>query len=170
MNSTQLKEAAAFWDKRDAQGAQMPKELLLQSVASYIISHNTCALATGVGDYIRCTPIEYSYKEGCFWLLSEGGHKFLGIAANPKVSLSIYDSYSNSGSVAGMQIAGVAAFVDIWSREYLDLLSFKKIPMDAVKKLGHPMYLIKITPTRIDYLNSELKKQGYGIRQHINLS
>ena len=170
MNTKELKDAAEYWDRKDSSEAQMPKEPLLQAIAGYIISHNTCALATGIGDYVRCTPIEYSYTDGCFWLLSEGGHKFLGLAANPKVSLAIYDSYTGFGSVSGMQVTGVAKLVDMWSQEYLDLLAFKKIPPEALKKLGHPMHLIKIIPTRIDYLSSELKKQGYGIRQHINFS
>ena len=26
----------------------------------YIRANNTCALATGAGSYVRCTPIEYS--------------------------------------------------------------------------------------------------------------
>ena len=35
-------------------------------IEDYIQRGNTCALATGAGDYVRCTPIEYSYHDGCF--------------------------------------------------------------------------------------------------------
>lgn len=39
----------------------MPQEALKKTVTDYIAQNNTCALATGTGDYIRCTPIEYSF-------------------------------------------------------------------------------------------------------------
>ena len=35
-----------------------------------------------------------------------------------------------------------------------------------MKKLPCPMNLIKVTPKNFDYLDSDLKKEGYGSRQH----
>ena len=49
---------------------------------SSVNSNNTCTLATGTGDYVRCTPIEYSYHDGKFWMFSEGGEKFIGLEKN----------------------------------------------------------------------------------------
>ena len=43
--------------------------------------------------------------------------------------------------------------------------AFKKIPLDALKKLPSPMNLICVTPTRIDALFSNFKKDGYSVRQ-----
>ena len=28
---------------------------------------------------MRCTPIEYSFHDGKFWMFSEGGEKFIGL-------------------------------------------------------------------------------------------
>jgi hypothetical protein len=39
--------------------------------------------------------------------------------------------------------------------------------VEALKKLPEPMYLLKIKPVRIDYLDSELKKQGFSSRQQL---
>ena len=67
MTHDQFKKAADYW-KNKKQNA-MPEEKLKKTVLEYINSNNTCALATGTGDYVRCTPIEYSYhvgKFGCF--------------------------------------------------------------------------------------------------------
>ena len=36
----------------------MPKEALKSAIDAYVMENNTCALATGTGDYVRCTPIE----------------------------------------------------------------------------------------------------------------
>ncbi|MFR3948914.1 MAG: hypothetical protein ACLTZM_18755 [Ruminococcus sp.] len=77
MTHDQFKKAADYW-KNKKQNA-MPEEKLKKTVLEYINSNNTCALATGTGDYVRCTPIEYSYHDGKFWMFSEGGEKFIGL-------------------------------------------------------------------------------------------
>ena len=61
-----------------------------QEIEKFIKSHNTCALATGYDDKIRCTPIEYLYLTGMFYIISEGGEKFANIMLNKNVSLSIF--------------------------------------------------------------------------------
>ena len=79
----QFKKAADYW-KNKKQNA-MPEEKLKKTVLEYINSNNNCALATGTGDYVRCTPIEYSYHDGKFWMFSEGGEKFIGLEKNENV-------------------------------------------------------------------------------------
>lgn len=164
------KKAAYYWDERDNGAARMDPEALLVQVEKFILAHNTCALATGCGDFIRCTPIEYNYKEGKFWLFSEGGLKFLALEGNKNVCLAIYDSYKGFGDLGGMQISGTAEIVEPWTSEYMELLNLKKIPAENLKKLPYELYLIKITPTSIDFLCSEFKKHGYDARQHLSLS
>ena len=57
------------------------------------------------------------------------------------------------------------AIVEPFSEEYNTHAAFKKIPLDALKKLPSPMNLICVTPTRIDALFSDFKKDGYSVRQ-----
>ena len=57
------------------------------------------------------------------------------------------------------------AMVEPFSEEYNAHAAFKKIPLDALKKLPSPMNLICVTPTRIDALFSDFKKDGYSVRQ-----
>jgi hypothetical protein len=45
-------------------------------------------------------------------------------------------------------------------------MEYKKIPVEVMKKLPQAMNLIKVVPTTYDYLDSELKKDGFGSRQH----
>ena len=66
-------------------------------------------------------------------------------------------------------MTGSAEIVEPFSGEYLKLLEFKKIPLEAMKKLPQPMYLIKIAPKSYDYLDSELKKESLASRQHVDL-
>ena len=55
--------------------------------------------------------------------------------------------------------------VEPFSEEYNTHAAFKKIPLDALKKLPSPMNLICVTPTHIDALFSDFKKDGYSVRQ-----
>ncbi len=163
------KKAASYWMEKDEKAVRMERDVLLIQIEKFIMAHNTCSLATGYGDFVRCTPIEYNYKEGRFWLLSEGGLKFRGLECNKNVCLAIYDSYSRFSQLGGMQISGTAELVEPWTGEYMDLLAFKNISAENLKKMPTALYLIKVTPTRIDFLSSEFKKMGFDSRQHVCL-
>lgn len=164
------KKAASYWIKKDAQAARMDQGSLLREIEKFIMAHNTCALATGCGDFIRCTPIEYNYKDGSFWMFSEGGMKFNALEKNRNVCLAIYDGYAGLGQLGGMQVSGTAELIEPWTDGYMDLLKFKKLSAENLKKLPVVMYLIKVTPNRIDFLCSEFKKSGFDSRQHLCFS
>lgn len=104
-------------------------------------------------------------NDGKFWMFSEGGRKFIGLEKNSHVCLAIYDKYDGFGNLRSLQGTGIAAMVEPFSEEYNAHAAFKKIPLDALKKLPSPMNLICVTPTRIDALFSDFKKDGYSVRQ-----
>jgi general stress protein 26 len=160
-------KAANHWKVVDAKGKAMEPEKLKQAVETYIKANNTCALATGSGSFIRCTPIEYSYHDGCFWMFSEGGEKFISLESNKNVCLAIFDKYNGFGTLKGMQVMGVAEVVEPFAEEYIRAANFKKIPIEALKKLPEAMNLIKVTPTRIDFLNTEFNQNHYSSRQEL---
>lgn len=163
-------KAALYWVEKDKQAAQMDRDMLYAQMEKFITAHNTCALATGCRDFVRCTPIEYNYKDGRFWLFSEGGLKFRGLRCNKNVCLAIFDSYSGWNQLGGMQVSGTAELVEPWSAEYMDLLELKKLSAESLKKSSLTLYLIKITPSRIDFLWSEFKTMGFAPRQHLCFS
>ena len=163
MTHEEFEKAAHYWDNKEQ--TAMPEDALKQTVLKYIGENNTCALATGTGDYVRCTPIEYSFHDGKFWMFSEGGRKFIGLEKNSHVCLAISDKYDGFGNLRSLQVTGIATMVEPFSEEYIAHAAFKKIPLDALKKLPSPMNLICVTPTRIDALFSDFKKDGYSSRQ-----
>ena len=158
--------AANYWVEKDKESVAMKPEALFSRIEAFLSSHNTCALATASEDMVRCTPIEYNYLDGCFYLFSEGGLKFWALKENKRVGLAIFDSYEGFGKVRGLQVEGEAAMIEPFSEEYLKLMEHKKIPVEAMKKMEHPMNLIRITPMAYDYLDSALKDEGVGVRQH----
>lgn len=159
--------AASYWEKKAENSDSMELENLRKRIDAFISRHNTCAFATASSDMVRCTPIEYNYLDGVFYLFSEGGLKFKALKNNKQVGLAIYEPYGGFGNLKSLQIEGKAEIIEPFSDEYMKLLEYKKIPVEAIKKMPHPMNLIKITPESFDYLDSDLKKEGFDIRQHL---
>lgn len=162
-------EQAKYWTEKEAAANGMEKEKLKEWIEAFIKERNTCALATASSDFVRCTPIEYNYLDGAFYLFSEGGLKFIGLKENKYVSLAIYDAYDGFGNLKGLQVQGKAEMIEPFLPEYIKLLDHKKIPIDNMKKLPKPMNLIKVIPESYDLLDSQLKQEGYDIRQHLDL-
>ena len=133
------------------------------------MAHHICALATGTGDFVRCTPIEYNWVDQAFWLFSEGGLKFRALKDNKNVCLAIYDEVKGSvfGQLHSVQISGTVEVIEPFSKDYMRLLEYKHIPEVAIRKLPEPIHLLRIVPSEADYLNSDFKKEGYDSRQHI---
>ncbi len=159
------KKAQNFWKEKDAQAVKADAAAVRKKMEAYILANGTCALATGAGDFIRNTPIEYSYHDGCFWMFSEGGDKFIGLESNSNVCIAVFDKYTGHKSLKGLQVMGTASIVEPFSEEYNAHAAVKKIPLDALRRLDPPMNLIKVKPVRADYLDSDFTKDGCSARQ-----
>lgn len=70
------------------------------------------------------------------------------------------------GNLKSLQIEAYAHLIEPFSEEYNKVLEFKKIPVEAMQKLPQPLHLLKIYPESYDYLDSDLKKEGFEVRQH----
>lgn len=168
MTHEDYERAANHWKIKDASDEKMDRDTLLKEIEQYIKSNNTCALATGSGEFVRVTPIEYTYHDGAFWMFSEGGEKFKALEKNKNVCLAIYDKYEGFGKLKGMQVTGTAEVVDYFPEEYIAAAVYKKIPIEALRKLPEPMNLIKVAPSKIEFLSSEFKKYGCASRQRVD--
>ncbi len=169
MTHEEFTQAAEYW-KRKAEGSRkMERAPLLAAIEAYLAANNTCALATGAGDFVRCTPIEYVWREGCFWLFSEGGEKFVGLESNPNVSLAVFDKFEGFGKLHGLQVMGTAEIIEPFSERYNAAAAARGIPLDALRKMQPPMHLICVRPARMDFTCSDFKPQGYDMRQSLTL-
>ena len=158
--------AARYWDDKSTAAPLMITGELKARIDKFIFAHNTCALAMASSDMVRCTPIEYNYLDGIFHLFSEGGCKFRALKDNKLVGMAIYESYGGFGNLKSLQIKGRAGIIEPFCEEYMKMLEYKKIPVETIRKMPQPMNLIKIIPESFDYLDSDLKKEGFNIRQH----
>ncbi|MDO4614969.1 MAG: pyridoxamine 5'-phosphate oxidase family protein, partial [Lachnospiraceae bacterium] len=137
-------------------------------IEAYIADHNTLALATASEGFVRCTPLEYMYRDNCFYIITEGGKKFRGIFDNGNVSMAIFDSYSDMDSVKGLQIYGSAAVVAIDSDEYLEIMAAKGMKREQLAKLPVTMFVIKIKPLQFELTDASLKSEGFDTHQMMN--
>lgn len=171
MNHRDYEQAADYWDRKEAErdaSADMPEAKLRSAVDGFLSNHNTCALATGKGDFVRCTPLEYLWCDGTFWIFSEGGKKFTGLEHNSNVCLAVYEPYAGFGKLASIQVMGRAEIVDPASPEFVQAMGYRGIPDAQHDKIARMLHLIKIVPGEIDLLDSSLKKQGFDSRQHLS--
>ena len=77
MDSKQeYREAAVFWEQVDAGEKKMPPEDIRKDLEQYLGSHRLCVLATACRSFTRATVLEYTCRDGVFWIFSEGGRKF----------------------------------------------------------------------------------------------
>ncbi len=169
MNEQEYAEAAEYWKKHEC--AEMPAEELRRFAEGLLAEKRVCALATGAGDFVRCTPLEYSFHDGSVWIFTEGGEKFVGLAKNPNVCLAVYDQDPGFGALRSIQVTGKAELVEPMSEAYIAHAEHKKVPVAALQKLadeGRPMHLIRIRPTHADVLCSKFKEQGYSSRQSLS--
>lgn len=160
---SKLVEALKVWEK------PMPKEALKKEIDHFIIRHNMMALSTGSGTYERCSPIEYIYRHGCFYIITEGGNKFRGLLQNPQVSVGIYDEYKGMNQLGGLQIMGMASIVPYRSETYLEMMNQKGVKEQALSQLAIELYMVEIKPISMEFLYSPLKQQGYDAKQRLLL-
>lgn len=142
------------------------KQELFREINKFIINHNTCTLATGSGEYVRNTPIEYTYYNHNFYFISEGGFKFRGILQNPNVSICIFNNYTSMNELKGMQISGKSEMIPLWSKEYTELINVKGLNSEALKNLPVNLNLIKVVPEEFEFLNTDFKEKGKDSKQY----
>jgi len=150
---------------RDEINLEMDPWELDKAIDDFILSHNTCTLATGSETAVRATPIEYTYLNGFFYFLSEGGEKFAYLLQNPAVSLCIFEEYKSMATLSGMQITGEAKLLAVGSEEYRSVLDHKKLSYEKLCSLPITMNMIKVAANKIEFLNSAFAAKGYQVRQ-----
>ncbi len=162
-------KASTMWIEKEKDSVHMEEEALKEKIDEFVNAHNTCALAVASGDFVRCTPIEYNYVDGCFYLFSEGGMKFRALKDNKHVAFAIFEPYGGFNQLKSLQVMGESGMVEPFTDEYLKAMEKRKIPVEAMKRLPQPMNLIRIVPESYDYLDSDLRNDGVANRQHLDV-
>lgn len=157
-------KASNYWIEKDKTSKEMNPDELLKMIENFIKKHNTMALATGFLDEVRCTPIEYTYENGCFYLFSEGGLKFKYLEKNKNVSAAIFDPFTTFNDIHSLQITGKIEVVED-DEEYKRILALKGLKTDAINKMKMSLHLLKLWAFKLEALDSATKLFGCSNRQ-----
>lgn len=165
MTDAQWEQASSFWTRKTASEKQMGKEKLSAWIDAFLGAHNVLALATGSGDHLRCTPLEYRWHDNALWILSEGGRKFSALRENRLVAATVFETDTTFSNLQALQVEGMAEIEDNTSEDYRKETAYRHIPVSALRNLAEPLWLIKITPTSITCLNTGFTAEGFSARQ-----
>lgn len=142
--------------------SQLDEQSLKSFIEDFISRRSVASICTLSKDSNTSTPIEYIYKDEYIYIYSEEGIEFFNNLQSNKISLSIYDDYTNFNTLRGMQISGVAYIISPKSEIYHEVLKQKNINKWTMSNL---LSVIKIKIKKVKFLNSEFKKLGYDIKQ-----
>ncbi|WP_067048332.1 flavodoxin domain-containing protein [Methanofollis ethanolicus] len=157
--------ALALREKNECLEGRVPEEELLAGIETFLRAHRTGVLATGHGDRVRATPIDYIYANGMVYIYSEGGEKFAHLIQNPAAALAIYNDDTSPEEIRGLQLMGRAEVLRPESPGHREALTLRGIDMERLAGLTIEMNVIRITPLKAEYLNAVFKKEGCAIRQ-----
>lgn len=149
--------------------APMPTDALKARIDAFLTAHNTLALATGCGNWVRCTPLEYLRVNGALYILTEGGLKFKGIWWNGAISAAVYDSYNSMDSLTGLQMTGKAVYIDPLSDEYRSVIEARGVQLQQLQQMPAMLHAVRLDITRYELLDGALRSEGYAARQVLSL-
>lgn len=106
MTDLQYTKAQTFWIRKDETENKMDPVAIYAWLDSFLFSHKVLALATGAGNYVRCTPLEYTGHNDALWIFTEGGLKFKGLKGKKNVAAAIFETNTSFGGLKSLQIEG----------------------------------------------------------------
>jgi uncharacterized protein YhbP (UPF0306 family)/NAD(P)H-dependent FMN reductase len=157
--------ALAIKAVRDSFADAAPADEVRRRLDDFLAAHNTCTLCTGAGEHVRATPIEYVYRDGELYLLSEGGEKFAHLMVNAHVSVAVYDPYRDMDTLAGLQLMGRVELVPEGSEQFAAALRWRGIDQADMAAQPFSLNLLRVHIDRAEFVWSGFKGLGYDRHQ-----
>ena len=146
----------------------MEKELSKQELDHLIIDllkeQSLCVIATCSGNVPRASTVEYFPIATTIYILTEGGVKIENIIHNPNVSIAIHAPFAGWQTVRGVQITGIAEIGGRGSNVYEEGLDAFNKRRGQISTVPDIMSIIKVKPSKIEYLNAALGNKGFKVR------
>jgi hypothetical protein len=132
-----------------------------------------CVIATCSDKIPRASAVEFFPIGTTLYILTEGGKKIANIKQNPNVSIAIHAEFTGWSDVKGLQITGTAEIGKKGSsifEEGLQAYKKRRSSQSIAEPLPEFMNVIKVNPTKFEYLDAALAVKGYKIRHTFVLS
>ena len=134
-------------------------------IIDFMRTQGMCVLATCHDGLPRASAVEFFPAGTTIYILTEGGLKLGNIAANKNVSVAIHTQFTGWDTIKGLQITGTAEVGASGSTVFNEgVEAYKK--RRGLKSVSVPefMSIIKVTPKKIEYLDTTLKAKGLDTR------
>jgi general stress protein 26 len=144
---------------------ELSRDVLEQLVVAFLESEGMCVMATCRNDVPRASAVEFFPEGTTLYVMTEGGVKIENLKENPRVSVAVHTSFLAWDRIKGVQITGTAEIGQSGSEIFLAgerVYASSKGEFDM--KLPELMNVIKITPLKIEYLDTTLQANGYDAR------
>jgi general stress protein 26 len=143
---------------------ELSKQELDQLIVDLLKEQSLCMIATCSGNLPRASTVEYFPIATTIYILTEGGVKIENIIHNPNVSIAIHAPFAGWQTVRGIQITGVAEIGRRGSRVYEEGLDAFNRRRGHIRTLPDIMSVIKVKPSKIEYLDAALGNKGVNVR------
>lgn len=125
-----------------------------------------CVLATCSGNIPRASTVEFFPSGMTLYILTEGGRKIENIRRNPHVSIAIHGAFTGWSDVRGLQMSGIAEIGGKGSAIFEEgLRAYRRRRNSESALLPGFMNVIRVKPSRIEYLDAALAAKGHAVRQ-----
>lgn len=148
---------------------EINRRKLESMICDFLKTQSTCVIATCSDSIPRASTVEFFPVGLTVYIITEGGKKLENIRKNPGVSIALSAPFTGWKGLKGLQMSGTAEIGRKGSAIFAEgVKAYKK--RKGLKKVLMPdfMNILKIIPSQIDYIDSELEKKGYEIRQTIS--
>jgi general stress protein 26 len=150
-------------------GKEFNRKKLENMIRDFLKTQATCVIATCSDSIPRASTVEFFPAGLTIYIMTEGGRKVENIKKNPRVSIALSAPFTGWESLKGLQISGTAEIGRKGSEIFKEgIKAYEK--RKGLKKISMPdfMNVLKIIPSEIDYIDAELEKKGYQIRQTLS--
>jgi general stress protein 26 len=133
-------------------------------IIEFIDTQGMCVLATCSNNVPRASAVEFFPEGTTLYVLTEGGRKVENLEKNPVVSVAIHTRFTGWDSIKGIQMTGRAEIGGKGSAIFPEgERAYAKRKKQTVE-LPDFMNVIRITPQKIEYLDTTLRVKGYDVK------
>jgi uncharacterized protein YhbP (UPF0306 family) len=147
---------------------QLSPQELEKHILEFLATQGMCVLATCSGTMPRASAVEFFPKGTTLYVLTEGGRKIENLRQNPLVSVAIHTQFTGWDRIKGIQLTGTAEIGRSGSLVFIEgERAYRERKGDATLTVPPSLWVIKIRPQIIEYLDTTLRKQGYPVRHRL---
>ncbi|NYT20448.1 MAG: pyridoxamine 5'-phosphate oxidase family protein [Methanomicrobiales archaeon] len=146
-------------------GAELFRQDLERLILDFIEDQQMCVLATCADDIPRASAVEFFPRGFVLYILTEGGRKIENLSKNPFISVAIHTPFTGWDSIKGIQLSGMAEIGRTGSTIFREgEAAYRQRKSAPDFSLPEFLFVIRIVPATIEYLDTTLKTRGYAVR------